>query len=193
MSDTNYWAGRVSRRGWLRGAGMAGAGLAGAALIGCGDDDDDAVTSATQAPAVEAKRGGELILSGGDLQKLDFQATISSATQVSSSLVFSRVLKYDPQTDQNDYVLQPDLAESWEVSEDKVILNLKKGVKWQNLDPMNGRELTSADVKYSLERVATDDPQYVHAYKVGPVASIDRARRPHRRAEPQASVREPAL
>ena len=173
MSDTNYWAGRVSRRAWLRGAGMAGAGLAGAALIGCGDDDDDAVPSATQAPAVEAKRGGELILSGGDLQKLDFQATISSATQVSSSLVFSRVLKYDPQTDQNDYVLQPDLAESWEPSGDKIILNLKKGVKWQNLDPMNGRELTSADVKYSLERVATDDPQYVHAYKVGPIESID--------------------
>jgi len=28
---------------------------------------------------------------------------------------------------------------------------LRKGVKWQNLPPLNGRELTSADVKYCYE------------------------------------------
>ena len=189
MRSTNYWTGRrVSRRATLRGAGLGLAGLAGAALIGCGDSDEDGDSAGTATPvatsvggvatgtataAPTANYGGELILSGGDLQKLDFQATISTPTQYASSLVFSRLIRYDPYSSLNDYVLQPDLADSWEVEADKVTFHLKKGAKWQNIDPMNGREVTSADIKYSLERVSTDSAEFVHAYKTGPIASIE--------------------
>ncbi len=48
----------------------------------------------------------------------------------------------------------PALAESWQVSADGKVwtFNLRKGVKWQNLPPVNGREFTSDDVKYTWER-----------------------------------------
>ncbi|MBL7174521.1 MAG: ABC transporter substrate-binding protein [Desulfobacteraceae bacterium] len=50
--------------------------------------------------------------------------------------------------------IELDLAESWEQLDDLTYkFVLRKGVKWQNLPPVNGRELTSADVKYSLRRM----------------------------------------
>lgn len=193
MRSSNYWLDRqITRRRAFRGTGLGLAGLAGAALIGCGDSDDGgdaegttassgaggastaAATASGGSPAPsEAKRGGELLLTGTDLQKLDFQATISTPTQYASSMVFSRLIRYDPYTPLNSYAVQPDLAESWEVEADKVTFHLKQGVKWQNLDPMNGRELVAADIKYSLERVGTDDAEFVHGYKVGPISSIE--------------------
>src|SRR5690606_7042307 len=123
---SNYWTKRrVSRRTVLRSTALGGVGLAGAALIGCGGDDDGpsgatstpaggssgVVTEGTAAPTADAnvKRGGEVILTGGDLQRLDFQATISTPTQYASSLVFSRLVRYDPYTGANDYGIIPDL------------------------------------------------------------------------------------
>lgn len=190
---SNYWTRRrVSRRGMLRGAALGGVGLAGAALIGCGDSDEadggDAtatstvegggsgvVSTGTAAPTADAnvKRGGEVILSGGDLQKLDFQATISTPTQYASSLVFSRLVRYDPYTGANDYGIIPDLAESWEATAEKVTFHLKRGVKWPNVEPLNGREFVASDVVYSYERVATDSAEFVHGYKLAPVASME--------------------
>jgi peptide/nickel transport system substrate-binding protein len=54
-----------------------------------------------------------------------------------------------------DMILQPELAESWTVSPDAktFTFKLRQGVKWQNLPPVNGREFTSADVKFSYEYV----------------------------------------
>ena len=57
---------------------------------------------------------------------------------------------------------EPDLAESWERLDPLTVkFNLRKGVKFQNVEPVtgvkvgsNGREVTSADVKYSLRRLA---------------------------------------
>lgn len=186
---SNYWTGRrVSRRTAIRGAALGGAGLAGAALIGCGSDDDGSGststptgdgsgvdTTSTAAPTADsaAKRGGEILLTGSDLQRLDFQATISTPTQNASSLVFSRLVRYDPYTDGNDYGIIPDLAETWEVEADRITFHLKQGVKWPNVDPVNGREFVASDVQYSYERVASDGPEFVHAYKMDPVSSID--------------------
>ncbi|MCK9486032.1 MAG: ABC transporter substrate-binding protein [Dehalococcoidia bacterium] len=133
------------------------------------------VTTGTPAPSADAnvKRGGEVILAGGDLQRLDFQATISTPTQNASSLVYSRLVRYDPYTGANDYGIIPDLAESWEVESDRITFHLKQGVKWPNVDPVNGREFVASDVQYSYERVATDGPEWVHAYKMDPISSIE--------------------
>ncbi len=47
----------------------------------------------------------------------------------------------------------PQLAESWQMSDGGKVwtFNLRKGVKWQNLPPVNGREFVSDDVKYTYE------------------------------------------
>ncbi len=42
---------------------------------------------------------------------------------------------------------------------------LKKGVKFHDTEPANGREFTSADVKYSIERQSTEEAgKFQHAY-----------------------------
>jgi peptide/nickel transport system substrate-binding protein len=52
-----------------------------------------------------------------------------------------------------DLTIMPDLAERWEYLDDKtVVFYLRKGVKFHNKPPVNGRELKAQDVKYSLER-----------------------------------------
>ncbi len=130
-------------------------------------------TAAAAATVPAGKPGGTLVLSGSDLQRLDFQRTISTPTQNASSLVFSRLASYDPYVDLNTYAMRPDLAESWEQTGDKVVFKLRKGAKWQNLPPLNGREVVAEDLKYSLTRVATTGAEYVHGYKVEPVSAIE--------------------
>jgi ABC-type transport system substrate-binding protein len=45
------------------------------------------------------------------------------------------------------------LLESWEeVSPTHFILHVRHGVKWQNLPPVNGRELTADDILYCINR-----------------------------------------
>src|SRR4030095_12251007 len=49
--------------------------------------------------------------------------------------------------------VEPDLAESWMQPNDRTdVLKLRRGVRWHNKPPVNGRELTADDVKYTYER-----------------------------------------
>ncbi len=51
-------------------------------------------------------------------------------------------------------LLTGELAESWEFKDkDTVIFHIRKGVRFHNKPPVNGRELTADDVVYSLYRV----------------------------------------
>ncbi len=53
------------------------------------------------------------------------------------------------------------LAESWEIQgKDTIIFHLRKGVKWHNKPPTNGRELTAEDVVFSLKRQCTAPTAY---------------------------------
>ena len=107
---------------------------------------------ATPAPAASApKRGGTLIVGtatktpGLDPHKLN---------QLPRSRVTQNMYSYLVQADK-DMRIQPDLAEKWEIAPDgkTYTFALRKGVQFHN-----GRELTSADVKYSLDRIL--DPSY---------------------------------
>ncbi len=52
-----------------------------------------------------------------------------------------------------DEFLGGELCESWTRPDTKtIIFKLRKGVRWQNKPPMNGREVTADDVVYSLKR-----------------------------------------
>ena len=60
-----------------------------------------------------------------------------------------------------DWTINPGFAEFWEQDGDSsYVFHLRQGVKFQNIDPAFGREATSAEVKFSLERIATPLPQF---------------------------------
>ncbi len=70
-----------------------------------------------------------------------------SANQVAKRNIYS-----------GNYEIIPDLAESWQTSSDgrTYTFKLHKGVKFQNLPPVNGREFTSDDVEYMIKRISAD-------------------------------------
>ena len=66
-----------------------------------------------------------------------------------------------------DNSLVPDVAESIEnINDTTWLVKLKSGVTFHNGDP-----LTSEDVKFTFERVATDDTLVVHSY-FRPIAEV---------------------
>jgi len=70
------------------------------------------------------------------------------------------------------------LAESWEQADlSTVVLHIRKGVYWQNIPPVNGREFTAQDVQYSFDRTlgtgsGFTEPNPFRAGSYGAVASI---------------------
>lgn len=61
--------------------------------------------------------------------------------------------KNGPDVGYAEHILTPELAERWEVSPDarSFTFHLRQGVKFANLPPVNGREVTSADVQWTYE------------------------------------------
>ncbi|MSQ32427.1 MAG: ABC transporter substrate-binding protein [Dehalococcoidia bacterium] len=73
--------------------------------------------------------------------------------------------------------LEPVLAESWKASTDfkTYTITLRKGVKWQNVAPLNGREFTAEDVVYNVQRYSEKDSVRIAFYsQVESVAASDR-------------------
>src|SRR4030095_15454523 len=110
-----------------------------------------------QASAKPPKRGGALIrASAWDPPVIDPRLTQSGALLQVAGLTSNRLLRYafaDEATGYSDLSLKGDLAESWQGSPDQRVwtFKLRRGVKWQTLPPLNGRELVAADVKYCFE------------------------------------------
>ena len=111
------------------------------------------------AVAQTSRRGGVLRLTFQvDPIGFDPHQTISFATMVPLSFVYSRLVKVKagPSVKPMTYPLEPDLAESWtQPNNTTYIFKLKKGVRWHPKPPVNGRELTADDVKYTYERFLT--------------------------------------
>jgi len=136
---------RITRRELLTAGGGALAIAAVAPHLGPGP-----------AQAQTPKRGGVLRLTViSDPLHFDPHQTISFLTMVPLSFVYSRLVKVKagPSVKPMTYPIEPDLAESWTQPNDTTyIFKLRKGVRWHPKPPVNGRELTAADVKYTYER-----------------------------------------
>src|SRR5499426_3202996 len=112
--------------------------------------------SLTEAQASTPKRGGVLRIADREAPNLDPHLNISFLTHSWASMVYSQLVRYPHGPEQKhpaDFSIVSDLAEKWEHKTQTVIeFTLKKGVKFHNKPPVNGREVTADDVKYSIER-----------------------------------------
>jgi len=133
----------LSRRDLLR---LGGAVLAGASLT------PSAVLAQTP------KRGGTLSIRTWDPPNFDPFQTISYKTHIALSFTHSRLLKHKagPGVAPGTFPLEGDLAESWtQPNETTYVFKLRKGVRWHNKPPVNGRELTADDVVFSVNHFLT--------------------------------------
>jgi peptide/nickel transport system substrate-binding protein len=159
----------VTRREFLKRTGWAGAGMT-ALVTGAGRGRATAQGAAPYPDWIPAstkppKRGGVLTrASAWDPPVIDPRHTQSIGLFQFAGLTSSRLVRYafpEEASGTNDLTLKGDLAESWQPSPDHRMwtFKLRQGVKWQNLPPLNGRELTAADVKYCFEAYAKEGVQ----------------------------------
>ena len=130
----------LSRRDLLK---LAGTAAAAAPLA--------ATTATAQAP----KRGGVFRIRGEDPVGFDPHLTVSYKTMMCLSLTHSRLVKVKAGASvaPNTLPVEGDLAESWsQAGETTYVFTLRKGVRWHAKPPVNGRELTAEDVKYTYDR-----------------------------------------
>jgi peptide/nickel transport system substrate-binding protein len=139
-----------SRRQVLQYSGLAVAGVAGAGLLsscgGGGSDGDGGGSGGAR------KSGGVLVhgaTGGSGKDTIDPHAPVTNPDIARVSNLFEPLLFWD-----NDYKLQPALAESVEPSADAKTwtIKLRKGVTFHN-----GKDVTAEDVLFTLSRVA--DPK----------------------------------
>ncbi|HXH83726.1 MAG TPA: ABC transporter substrate-binding protein [Candidatus Tectomicrobia bacterium] len=114
------------------------------------------LTLALPASAQQPRRGGVIRIADREAPNLDPHLSISFLTHSWASMAYSQLVRFAYGPDQKhpaDFTIMPDLAEKWEyASPTTVVFTLRKGVRFHNKPPVNGREVTSADVKWSLER-----------------------------------------
>jgi len=133
----------LSRRDLLR---LGGAALAGASL------------APSVAGAQTPKRGGTLSLRTWDPPHFDPFLQVSYKTHTALSFTHSRLLKHKagPSVVPGTFPIEGDLAESWtQPNETTYVFKLRRGVKWHNKPPVNGREVTADDVVFSVNNFLT--------------------------------------
>jgi len=138
----------VSRRDLLKLGGAAVAAGATGSTLGLFD--------ARKAEAQAPKRGGTFRMRF-HLAPVHFdpQVTIAFTTMQPLSFTHSRLVKVKAGSSvkPGTQPLEPDLAESWiQPNDTTFIFKLRKGARWHNKPPLNGREVTADDVKYSFDR-----------------------------------------
>ena len=154
----------LDRRDFLRttGVGLAATAVAtGRASAQTASPYPDFVAASTKPP----KRGGVLTrASAWDPPVIDPRLTQSVGLFQFAGLTSNRLVRHafaDEATATTDMTLKGDLAESWQGSADHRTwtFKLRQGVKWQNVAPLNGRELVAADIKYCFEQYAKEGVQ----------------------------------
>ncbi len=145
MTPTTNGPMDLTRRDLLR---LGSTVLVGAALA----------TAPHAASAQTPKRGGTLTLRMWDPPHFDHMLTISYKTHGVLGFTHSRLVKHKagPGVVPGTFPIEGDLAESWSQPNDTTyIFKLRRGVRFHPKPPVNGRELTAEDVRYTIERFLT--------------------------------------
>jgi ABC-type transport system substrate-binding protein len=114
--------------------------------------------------SAKPKYGGVLtVATQYNPQNLNPQTVSSIFVGTTISVVYERLLRGKWGWELNPYFpwkFEPvgELAESWTASPDgtEYTIKIRQGVKFQNVPPVNGREFTAEDAKWSIENSKTD-------------------------------------
>jgi len=138
-------------------------GLVALSIVGCGGNDRGPQTTSNPSPAGQSGVAtndepafGDMMIRGsiGDASTLLPILASDAASFDITGLIYNGLLKYD-----KDIRMIGDLAEKWEISEDKLRIRfyLRKDVKWQD-----GKPFTADDVEFTYK--AYVDPKTPTAY-----------------------------
>jgi ABC-type transport system substrate-binding protein len=200
MELHSYWEsisrGRVARRRLLKRAGAAGVAIGGAAaLAGCSSPaaaPTPATAVATATPgapasgaapspaAPQAKYGGSFRWSNsGEAANQDPHLNDSALFHyLGVGVVYSRLLKFKTGKDVPvpSFIPTGDMAASWEQADELTYtLKLRPGIKWQNISPVSGRELTADDIVYSHNRIRDLKVNAHYIYDIDKTVAMDKS------------------
>lgn len=157
MITRNYWN-RFLQTGFSRRRLLAtsAAAMGVATLAACGGRAGGGSSKGAPASnqAGTPKSGGTLsVIPQQDF--FDFDNSTEGKSNNATALAYDTLLTFEqgPNVPYTRLTLKPRLAQSWEASPDATTytFHLRPGVKFANLAPVNGRDLASADVKWSYE------------------------------------------
>ena len=108
----------------------------------------------------DSRRGGHLVLASmADYPHRDVHRSAQETlATLGPGLAYSRLLRLEagPEVEQPNLTLQCDLCESWEMAPDmSYVFRLRPDVYWQNLSPVDGRQLVADDLVFSYDRMRT--------------------------------------
>lgn len=149
-------------------------------LFACGGGASEAPAAAPSAPSAPSASAGDAAADadapvyGGVLKvalgqtppNFDVLSTLTYATQYPMAAAYNLLVRHDPD---NYGEIVGDLAESWEfLSETVIQFNLRQNVRFHS-----GIPFTSADVKYTFERIA-NPPAGISSPRRSTLANVDR-------------------
>lgn len=200
---SQYWdkfqRDRISRRKMLGWSGAA-VGVTSLAIVGCtastaeptavaavptkpvtGSGSTPAAVAATATPAAPAAKYGGIIRSEwhtSTTPDLDPHFTTNNDLHLYGSAVgMSRLLKFKngPSSDLKAFVPEGDLAESWTQTDPLTyVFKLRQGVKWQNVAPVNGRELVADDLVWSYQRTIDGKVNASYINNIAKFTAVDK-------------------
>ncbi|HEX5504518.1 MAG TPA: ABC transporter substrate-binding protein [Thermomicrobiales bacterium] len=163
---------RLTRRAFVLGA-------VGTFAAACGGTQAPAAQPSAPAASAQPKPGGTLAIRWwtGDPPDLDPYQIVTFRTQEFAGFFYSRLLKFNngPGIGPNAFIPTPDLAESYQASQDGLTytFKLRGNAKWQNKDPMKGRAVTADDVVWSFSQFQKVSPQKTSFNMVKDVKASD--------------------
>ena len=103
------------------------------------------------------KYGGTVRLQGLEPKTFDIHKYISYRLRMTNGYTHLRIVRYDqgPGKSPSSYIPVPSVAESWDVQDGgkTIVFHLRKGVKWHNIAPVNGREMIASDFVFTFDRI----------------------------------------
>lgn len=149
--DARFWQGRhYTRRGFIRGVGVAAGSLALApAIVACGNKSGGGASRAVSGASKPIRGGTLTVRMQSDVNGLDYA---TSMTIYSNFVIFQcveRLVTFDVKAQ-----AQPSLAVRWETPDDQTyIFHLRQGVRFQD-----GTDLNADAVDYSIRHEFSGRP-----------------------------------